>query len=118
MPRGTLPRGGVVRVEGRPGAGVTSVGLELAAACTTAGEWAAAIDPAGTLGMLAAREAGVDLARFAVVRRVPPARWASVVAALLDGVSLVLADIPVGRAGMGGGRGGRRPPAGGPRPRT
>jgi hypothetical protein len=102
VPRGTLPRGGVVRVAGLPGAGVTSLGLELAAACTSAGEWAAAIDPEGTLGMLAAREAGVDLARFAVVRRVPPARWASVVAALLDGVSLVLADAPVGRAGRGG----------------
>jgi hypothetical protein len=40
----------------------------------------------------------VALERFAVVRRVPPARWATVVAALLDGVSLVLAEVPRGVA--------------------
>jgi hypothetical protein len=87
------------RVVGQPGAGVTTLGLELAAACTAAGDWAAAVDPAGTLGALAARETGVALERFAVVRRVPPARWASVVAALLEGVTLVLADLP--REGVG-----------------
>jgi hypothetical protein len=100
VPQGVLPRGAVVRVAGQSGAGVTSLGLELAAACTAAGEWAAAVDPEGTLGMLAAREAGVDLVRFAVARRVPPARWASVVAALLDGMSLVLADVPTGGVGV------------------
>lgn len=94
VPRGTLPRGSVVRVAGAPGAGVTTLGFELAAACTRAGEWVAVVDPAGSFGALAASEAGVALERFAVVRRVPPARWASVVAALIDGVSLVLADLP------------------------
>ena len=54
-------------------------------------------------GALAAAEAGVALERFAVVRRVPPARWATVVAALLDGVSLVLADVPRG-VGLGDAR--------------
>ena len=100
VPRGTLPRGSVVRVAGAPGAGVTTLGLELAAACTGAGEWVAVVDPAGSLGALAAREAGVALERFAVVRRVPPARWASVVAALLEGVSLVLADLPAEGVGV------------------
>ena len=38
----------------------------------------------------------MTLDRFAVVRRVPPARWATVVAALLDGVSLVMAEVPRG----------------------
>lgn len=94
VPRGSITRGSVVRVAGASGAGVTSLGLELAAACTKAGEWVAAVDPAGSFGALAAQEAGVTLERFAVVRRVPPARWASVVAALLDGVTLVLADLP------------------------
>src|SRR5204863_192915 len=60
------------------------------------GEWAAAVDLDGTLGARAAEEAGVVLERFAVVRRVPPTRWAIVVAALLDGVSLVIADVPRG----------------------
>jgi hypothetical protein len=45
----------------------------------------------------------VALERFAVVRRVPPARWATVVAALLDGVSLVLAEVPRG-VGLGDAR--------------
>jgi hypothetical protein len=43
---------------------------------------------------LAAGEAGVALERFAVVQRVPPARWAAVAAALLDGISVVLAEVP------------------------
>jgi hypothetical protein len=94
VPGGTVARGSVLRVTGRPGTGATTVGFELAAACTALGEWAAAVDLDATLGPLAAAEAGVALERFAVVRRVPPARWATVVAALLDGVSLVLAEVP------------------------
>jgi hypothetical protein len=93
VPGGSLARGSVIGVEGPGG---TSVGFGLAAAVTALGEWAAAVDLDGTLGALAAREAGVALERFAVARRVPPARWATVVAALLDGVSLVLAEIPLG----------------------
>jgi hypothetical protein len=103
VPGGALARGSVLRVtgsaHGRPGgvgAGATSVAFTLAAAVTTVGEWAAAVDLDGTLGAIAAGEAGVCLERFAVVRRVPPARWATVVAALLDGVSLVLAEVPRG----------------------
>lgn len=91
LPGGGIPRGAVVAVTGS--AGVTSTGLSLAAAATTAGEWAVAVDD-GTLGGLAALESGIVPDRFAVVRRVPPARWATVVAALLDGVSCVLAAPP------------------------
>jgi hypothetical protein len=104
IPGGALTRGSVLCVEagshsgpgGAPGAGSTSVAFELAAAVTAVGEWAAAVDLEGTLGALAARDAGVALEQFAVVRRVPPSRWAAVVAALLDGVSLVLAEVPRG----------------------
>jgi hypothetical protein len=95
---GAVARGSVLRVAGRTGAGATTVGFELVAACTALGEWAAVIDLDATLGPLAAADAGVALERFAVVRRVPPARWATVVAALLDGVSLVLAEVPRGVA--------------------
>ncbi len=93
VPGAALTRGTVLGVEG---CGATSVGFELAAAVSTLGEWVAAIDLDGTLGALAARETGVALDRFAVARRVPPARWATVVAALLDGVSMVLAEVPRG----------------------
>jgi len=96
VPGGAVVRGTVLRVAGAPGAGSTTVAFELAAAFTALGEWAAAVDLDATLGPLAAAEAGVALERFAVVRRVPPARWATVVAALLDGVSLVLAEVPRG----------------------
>ena len=96
VPGATLARGLVLRVTGRPGVGATTVGFELAAALTATGESAAAVDLHGTLGARAAEEAGVALERFAVVRRVSPTRWATVVAALLDGVSLVIADVQQG----------------------
>jgi hypothetical protein len=94
VPGAAVVRGSVLRVEGAAGTGATTLGFELAAAFTAVGEWAAAVDLQGTLGARAAGEAGVTLERFAVVRRVPPARWATVVAALLDGVSVVLAEVP------------------------
>lgn len=90
---GGVQRGGVVTLDGPPGAGRTSAALQLAAAATAAGEWAAAVDPAGTFGGAAADEAGVVLERFAVVRGVPAPRWATVVGALLDGVALVVAEL-------------------------
>jgi len=96
VPGGAVTRGSVLGVRGEPGAGSTTLTFELAAALTATGEWVAAVDLDGTLGARAAEEAGVVLERFAVVRRVPPTRWATVVAALLDGVSLVIADVPRG----------------------
>jgi hypothetical protein len=94
LPGGAVQRGTVLAVEGLRGAGATSLALELAAAVTAIGEWAAAIDLDDTLGCEAAAAAGVALERFAVVRSVTPDRWATVVAALLDGVTLVVADAP------------------------
>jgi hypothetical protein len=94
LPSGGLQRGTVVSVEGTAGAGATSLAGALAAAATSAGEWAAVVDLRGTFGAEAAAESGVALERLAVVRRVPPERWATVVAALLDGITLVLAEVP------------------------
>ena len=96
LPGGGLPRGATVAVTGAPGAGATSVVFALAAAAGAAGEWVAVVETGESLGALAAAEAGVDLGRLAVVRRVPPERWATVVAALLDGVGLVCAEVPRG----------------------
>jgi hypothetical protein len=70
------------------------VGLSLCAAATAAGEWAGAVDLHGTLGGEAAAELGVTLERFVVARRVPPDRWATTVAVLLDGMSVVVAEVP------------------------
>lgn len=94
LPGAGLQRGAVVSVEGALGAGVTSVTFQLAAAATAAGEWAAVVEAGATVGGLAAAEAGVALERLAVVRQVPPARWATVVAALLEGFTLVVAEVP------------------------
>ena len=71
LPGGGVRRGAVVSVDGDPGAGAAGIAFELAAG-----------------------EAGIELDRFAVVRRVSPARWAAVVAALLEGISVVLAEVP------------------------
>lgn len=96
LPGGGVSRGAVVAVEGPLGSGGTSVLLRLAAAATVAGEWAAVVvgTEDGALGAVAAAEAGVALERLAVVRRVPPGQWASVVAALVEGVSLVVTCPP------------------------
>jgi hypothetical protein len=86
----------VVRVEGAPGAGATSLVLALLAAATAAGEWAAVVDGESLLGGLAAAEAGVALERLAVVRAVPAALYGRVVATLLEGVAVVAAFVPRG----------------------
>jgi hypothetical protein len=95
LPSGGLRRGAVVAVDGEAGAGVTSAALTLAAAATDTGEWAAIVDPTGTLGARAAEEVGVVLERCAVIRRCPADRWSTVVTALLDGVALVAATVPL-----------------------
>ena len=96
LPAGGVQRGSTVAVDGSPGSGSTTVALTLAAAATSAGEWAAVVDPDGRCGAVGARaaEAGVELERLAVVRRVPPDRWGAVVAALLDGITVVVAAVP------------------------
>jgi hypothetical protein len=99
LPAGGVQRGSTVAVKGIPGSGSTTVALTLAAAATSAGEWAAVVDlggpsSRGTLGARAASEAGVNLDRLAVVRSAPADRWGAVVAALLDGVALVVAEVP------------------------
>jgi hypothetical protein len=94
LPAGGLQRGSTVAVAGSPGSGATTLALTLAAAATAVGEWAAVVDPGGTLGARAAADAGVELERLAVVRCAAPDRWAAVVAALLDGVTVVVAVVP------------------------
>lgn len=94
LPAGGVRRGATIALDGPPGSGSTTVAFTLAAAATSAGEWAAVVDPDGTMGARAAADAGVVLERCAVVRRVPRDRWATVVAALLDGMALVCATVP------------------------
>jgi hypothetical protein len=89
-----LRRGSVVTLSGT--AGTSSVVLPLLGAATAAGEWAAVVEPALTLGGVAVAEAGVALERCAFVRPVPAPQWAPVVAALLEGATVVAAWVPRG----------------------
>ncbi|HEX4489999.1 MAG TPA: hypothetical protein VH914_02230 [Acidimicrobiia bacterium] len=94
LPDGGLRRGSVVTLAG--GAGTSSVLLPLLAAATAAGEWAAVVEPGLSLGGAAVGEAGVALERCAFVRPVPAQQWAVVVAALLEGATVVAACLPLG----------------------
>jgi hypothetical protein len=87
LPWDGLRRGATVAVTFEaPGA--TSVLLSLIAEPVRAGSWCAVVGvPA--LGAVAAAESGIDLARFAMVPD-PGSEWATVTAALLDGLDIVV----------------------------
>jgi hypothetical protein len=89
---GGLARGAVVRVAG---AGATSLALGLAAAATRQGAWAGCAGLPG-IGLQAAGELGVALERLVVVPELALASWATVVAALLDGMEVVIVAPPAG----------------------
>jgi hypothetical protein len=83
FPWGGLRRGSTVSVHGS-----TSLLLALLAAPTSSDSWAAVVGLPG-LGVLAAAELGVAVDRLALVRH-PGAELPAVVAALLDGMDLVV----------------------------
>jgi hypothetical protein len=87
VPGGALQRGATVGVSGT---GATTLSLALGAGASAAGSWLGVVGvPA--LGLAAAAELGVALERLLVVADPPPGTWATVVAALLDAVDLVVA---------------------------
>ncbi|MEU0794580.1 hypothetical protein ABZ342_31355 [Amycolatopsis sp. NPDC005961] len=85
LPAGGLRRGSTVAVHGG-----TSLVFALLAEATSAGSWAA-VAGLPSLGLAAASEYGVDLARVALVPH-PGVELPAVVAALLDGVDLVVVN--------------------------
>ncbi len=99
---GGVRRGSTLVIGSR--AGGVSLALTLAAVATGEGAWAAAVG-LPSLGLRAAAELGVALERLALVPA-PGERWPAVVAALLDGMDLLLLGLPVP------GQVRRRPPAG------
>jgi hypothetical protein len=90
FPDGGIRRGSTVAVG--PLSGGCSLALYLAAAVTKSGGWAAVVGMP-SLGLVAAAEIGVDLARLALIPE-PGEQWAGVVAALVDGFDLVLLRPP------------------------
>lgn len=87
FPGGGLARGSVVAVDGS-----VWLALALAAEASAKGSWCAAVGmPA--LGPAAAAEIGVDLTRLVLVPSTS-GQFATAVAALLDGVDVVIAQVP------------------------
>nr|WP_242625042.1 hypothetical protein [Krasilnikovia cinnamomea] len=95
LPSRGLRRGSTVAVAGdRPptGCGNTSLLLALLSAASRSGSWCAVVGmPA--LGALAAAESGIILDRLALVPNAGP-EWPTVVAALIDGVDVVVVAVP------------------------
>ncbi len=95
LPARGLRRGSTVAVAtGRaaPGSGGTSLLLALLSAASRSGSWCAVVGvPA--LGALAAAESGIALDRLALVPD-PGPEWPTVVAALIDGIDVVVTAVP------------------------
>lgn len=87
LPDGGLRRGSVVAMAQRPGA--TSVAIALAAAASAAGGWTAFVGHPD-VGLAAVERLGVHLERCAVVVPPDPRSWATVAAALVDAVDVVV----------------------------
>ena len=88
LPEEGLRRGSVVACTGQ---GAWSSALALTAAASQAGSWIAVVG-LGALGMSAAEEWGIALDRVIAVPAVPGAQLPAVLAALVDGIDLVIAD--------------------------
>jgi hypothetical protein len=95
LPGRGLRRGSTVAVAaGRsaPAGGSTSLLLALLAEASRSGSWCAVVG-IPSLGALAAQENGIDLDRLALVPD-PGPDWPTVIAALIDGVDVVVTAIP------------------------
>jgi len=91
--RGLFPDGGLRRGSTVVVSGSTSLALATMAAASAEGSWCAGVGFV-SLGLVAAAELGIELARFALVPR-PNRQWSVVVAALLDALDVVLVRPPV-----------------------
>ncbi|MGI5148574.1 hypothetical protein ACQEVC_19710 [Plantactinospora sp. CA-294935] len=94
LPNRGLRRGSTVAVGlGHPArGGSTSLMLALLAEASRSGSWCAVVG-VPTLGAAAAADLGIELDRLALVPH-PGPEWATVVAALIDGVDVVVAAVP------------------------
>ncbi|MFZ0170634.1 MAG: hypothetical protein WAL04_03025 [Acidimicrobiales bacterium] len=90
LPVSGLQRGSTVVVDSHRSSGATTLALELLAGPSVGGYWCA-VGGALELGVLAAAERGIDLARLVIVPSLGTAdRWMQVLAALFDSVDVVL----------------------------
>jgi hypothetical protein len=90
LPAGGLQRGSTVVVDARQSSGATTLAFELLAGPSVGGYWCA-VAGFSEMGVLAAAERGIDLARLVIVPSLGPSdRWTQVLAALFDSVDVVL----------------------------
>ena len=92
FPRRGLKRGSVVGITTSSGPGATALALATLVGPSQQGSWTAVVG-VPEVGALAAGEAGIDLARCALVPD-PGPTWPTVVAALLDAIDVVLLASP------------------------
>jgi hypothetical protein len=91
----TADPGRVVGLVGGLGSGLTRLGLVLLADPARRG-MVAAVDVRGWLCPAAAWEVGIPEDRLVVIRCADRSLWPKVTAALLDGITAVYAEVPVG----------------------
>jgi hypothetical protein len=89
-----LNPGQVAVLAGEPGLGMTRLGLVMLSGYTEG--TVAYLDVRGWLSPVAAWEVGIDPDRLVIARCHEVVRWGRVVAALLDGTTAVMAEIPSG----------------------
>lgn len=90
-----LKAGKVIGLVGTPGFGLTRLGLTL---LRDQPGWVACVDVRGWLSPTALWEAGVSAERTAIVRCPDSRLWPQVVAALVEGMQAVYAEVPDGVA--------------------
>lgn len=110
LPDQGLRRGTTVAVSGADRAGgtgpgahgsvVTSLALGLVATASATGSWVAAVD-LPSLGLAAAGELGLAMARLVLVGPVPGPQWAATVVALVEALDVVLVGPPSGAVPAG-----------------
>lgn len=88
LAEGAVVRGTTVGVDGEIGA--TSLALALASGPSASGAWVGVVGN-DALGLAAAAEAGIDLARLILVSPPPARSWGQVVATLAEAVDVVVA---------------------------
>ena len=89
-----LAPGQVAVLHGDPGLGMTRLGLVMLSGYT--GGTVAYLDVRGWLSPVAAWEVGIEPERLVIARCPEVVRWGRAAAALLDGATAVLAEVPVG----------------------
>ena len=86
--------GQVAVLSGEPGLGMTRLGLVMLSGYT--GGTVAYLDVRGWVSPVAAWEVGIEPDRLVIARCGEVIQWGRVAAALLDGATAVLAEVPVG----------------------